>query len=178
MIWVQYIAASIFTLFGVVCVVVTPLGIPGTWILIGVAGSADLASAWWMPDRPIPFPLQALVIASIVGAAGEILEFVAGALGAKAGGASSKGAMGSLIGSLVGLVIGTIVIPIPLAGSAIGAIAGAVVGAIVGERMHGREIKDSLKPATGAAVGRILGALSKAPFALIVWALLAWEAFA
>ena len=102
---------------------------------------------------------------------------VAGALGAKAGGASRKGAVGSMIGSIVGLIIGTVLIPIPLAGSAIGAIAGAIVGAIAGEKMHGREMKNSLKPAAGAAIGRILGALSKAPFALVAWSVLMWDAF-
>ena len=177
MMWTQYLGATLFTLFGLVCVVITPIGLPGTWIMIGVAGATDVVAIWIWPTQQVPFGVWALVIAILAGTLGEVLEFVAGALGAKAGGASRKGAIGSMIGSVVGLVIGTIFIPIPLVGSAIGAVAGAIVGAIVGEKIHGRDMKDSLKPAAGAAVGRILGALSKAPFALIAWSVLAWDAF-
>lgn len=177
MMWAQYLGATLFALFGLACVVVTPIGLPGTWIMIGVAGTVDAVVMWMWPAQQIPFGMNALLIAVLAGTAGEALEFVAGALGAKAGGASRKGAIGSMIGSVVGLVIGTIFIPIPLVGSAIGAVAGAIVGAIVGEKIHGRNIKDSLKPAAGAAIGRILGALSKAPFALIAWSVLAWDAF-
>ncbi|MSR33957.1 MAG: DUF456 family protein [Phycisphaerales bacterium] len=177
MMWAQYLGATLFALFGLACVVVTPLGLPGTWIMIGVAGTVDAVMMGLWPMQHIPFGMNALVIAVLAGIAGEALEFVAGALGAKAGGASRKGAVGSMIGSVIGLIIGTILIPIPLVGSAIGAVAGAVVGAIVGEKIHGREMKDSLKPAAGAAIGRILGALSKAPFALIAWSVLVWDAF-
>ena len=177
MMWAHYFGATLFALFGVACVIVTPLGLPGTWIMIGVAGATDAVVMWMWPAQPMPFVVSALVIAVLAGTAGEIVEFVAGALGAKAGGASRKGAVGSMIGSIIGLIIGTVLIPIPLAGSAIGAIAGASVGAIIGEKMHGREMKDSLKPAAGAAIGRILGSLSKAPFALIAWCVLVWDAF-
>lgn len=177
MMWAQYIGASCFAVFGLACVVVTPLGLPGTWIMIGVAGTVDAVVMGMWPAQHIPFGMSALVVAVLAGTAGEALEFVAGALGAKAGGASRKGLVCSMIGSVLGLVIGTFLIPIPLAGSAIGAVAGAVVGAIVGEKMHGRETKDVLKPAAGAAIGRILGALSKAPFALIAWSVLVWDAF-
>jgi uncharacterized protein YqgC (DUF456 family) len=177
MMWAQYIGASFFAASGLACVVVTPLGLPGTWIMIGVAGMADAVVLGMWPAQEIPFGVWAMVIAVLAGTTGEVLEFVAGALGAKAGGASRKGAVGSMIGSVIGLIIGTIFIPIPLVGSAIGAIAGAVVGAIAGEKIHGRDMKDSLKPAAGAAIGRILGALSKAPFALIAWFVLVWDAF-
>ena len=169
MMWAHYFGATLFALFGVACVIVTPLGLPGTWIMIGVAGATDAVVMWMWPGQPMPFGVSALVIAVLAGTAGEIVEFVAGALGAKAGGASRKGAVGSMIGSIIGLIIGTVLIPIPLAGSAI--------GAIIGEKMHGREMKDSLKPAAGAAIGRILGSLSKAPFALIAWCVLVWDAF-
>lgn len=177
MILAQYICAGCFAVLGMACVVVTPLGLPGTWIMIGVAGATDAVVMWLWPALHMPFGVSALVIAVLAGTAGEIVEFLAGALGAKAGGASRKGAVGSMIGSIVGLIIGTVLIPIPLAGSAIGAIAGAIVGAIAGEKMHGREMKNSLKPAAGAAIGRILGALSKAPFALVAWSVLMWDAF-
>ena len=177
MMWAHFMGASCFALFGLLCVVITPLGLPGTWFMIAMAGAVDALVMWIWPTQPVPFGALALVIAVLAGTAGEALEFVAGALGAKAGGASRKGAVGSMIGSIIGLVAGTIFIPSPLAGSAIGAVAGAVGGAIVGEQIHGREISDSIKPAAGAAIGRILGALSKAPFALIAWCVLTLDAF-
>ena len=108
---------------------------------------------------------------------GEVLEFIAGALGAKHAGSSPRGTWGALAGGIIGAILG-IFIPIPIVGSLIGAIIGTFAGAILGEMTAPETtIRSTLKPATGATIGRILGTLSKIPIAILVWLALSVAAF-
>jgi hypothetical protein len=124
-------------------------------------------------------PWWVFVISIVIAIIGEVLEFMAGALGAKKGGASKQGMLGALIGGFAGTIIGTFVIPIPIVGSLIGAILGCGIGAVIGElkATPDAQLKDTLKPAAGAVVGRILGALAKLPCAFVVWVLLSVALF-
>ena len=119
------------------------------------------------------------MISIVIAIIGEVLEFIAGALGAKKGGASKQGMRGALIGGFAGTILGTFLIPVPIVGSLIGAILGCGVGAVIGELKASPDsrLKDTIKPATGAVVGRILGALAKLPWAFVVWVLLAVALF-
>ena len=49
--------------------------------------------------------------------------------------------------------------------------AGSAIGAIIGElnAAPNVELKDTIKPATGAVIGRIMGTLAKFPCAVVVW---------
>jgi iron complex transport system permease protein len=59
-----------------------------------------------------------------------------------------------------------------------GVIVGVVLGAVAGEMLfHGRAIGDTMRPAAGAAIGRVLGSLAKLPCAFIAWAALSYDAF-
>ena len=60
-----------------------------------------------------------------------------------------------------------------------GAIVGTFVGAVAGELSSGTDtkVRDTLRPATGATIGRILGTLSKLPIAVAIWAGLSIAAF-
>lgn len=174
---VQGLGAALFALVGLLAVALTPIGVPGAWMLIGVAGTVDV-TAMMFERGSLPFGVQSLAVAVGAAVAGELLEFVAGALGARAGGASRSGMVGSLVGGFVGVVIGTLAIPVPLVGSIVGALAGVVVGAVVGETaFHGRGIGDAVRPAAGAAIGRVIGSLAKLPCAFIAWAALVYDAF-
>ena len=174
---VQMLGAALFALLGLLAVALTPIGVPGPWMLIGVAGTVDV-TAMVFERGSLPFGVQSLAVAVSAAVVGEVLEFIAGAMGARAGGASRAGMAGSLVGGFVGVVLGTILIPVPLAGSIVGALAGVVAGAVVGEMaFHGRAIGDTVRPAAGAAMGRVLGSLAKLPCAFIAWAALAYDAF-
>lgn len=174
---VQMVGAALFALIGLLAVVLTPVGVPGAWMLIGVAGTVDV-TAMMFERGSLPFGVQSLAVAVSAAVAGEVLEFIAGAMGARAGGASRAGMAGSLIGGFVGVVLGTFMIPVPLIGSIIGALAGVVLGAVAGEMLfHGRTIGDTVRPAAGAAIGRVLGSLAKLPCAFIAWAALSYDAF-
>ena len=180
MAWIDLILAIIFLLVGSGCTVIVLIGLPGTWLMIALAFGLCLVQRLWASagsDWLVPW--WVFVIGIVIAIIGEVLEFMAGALGAKKGGASKKGMLGALIGGFAGTILGTFFIPIPIVGSLIGAILGCGIGAVIGE-LNARpdsRLKDTIKPATGAVVGRILGALAKLPCAFVVWVLLAVALF-
>lgn len=169
----------LFCLAGLACLALAILGMPGVWILIALAVGIDLIDGWWLeaPQRPT-FSIGVLVAAVLLAAAGELVEFLASAVGASRGGASRRGIVGSLLGALLGALAGTLLIPVPVVGTLAGAVAGSFLGAVLGEIAAGRTARGSIRPATGAAIGRVLGTLGKLPFAISVWAVLSVAAFA
>jgi uncharacterized protein YqgC (DUF456 family) len=154
-IWLQYAGATVFALLGLIFVVLTPIGVPGAWMLIGVAGSVDV-TVMLAGGSSMPYGLTALAVAVAAATLGELLEFVAASLGARAGGASRSGMVGSVVGALVGVA------------------AGAVIGETA---FHGRSAGDAMRPATGAVIGRVIGSLAKLPCALVAWMALVVDAF-
>ena len=178
--WIDYIAATLFTILGAGCLITVVIGVPGTWLMILLALALQfLQRIWAGAGQDWMFPIWVFVVVVLVAGLGEILELVASAFGARKGGASRKGMLGALIGGIAGAVAGTFLIPIPLIGSLAGALLGCAAGAIAGEMNGSREIefKDTLKPAAGALVGRVLGTLAKLPCAVVVWVILSVSAF-
>ncbi len=169
----------LFALLGLLCVFLVIIGLPGAWMIMALAVIVNLVDSSYLAEgRGETFSWWILGICLLLAILGEILEFAAGALGAKKEGRSPRGMWGALIGGLVGAILG-IAIPIPVIGSLIGAVIGTFVGAILGE-LSGKEpstVKGSLKPATGATIGRILGTLSKLPLAFVIWLVLVIDAF-
>ena len=179
--WIDYLAATIFTLLGAACLLIVVIGLPGTWIMIALAVVLEFLQPLWAPaGSPWMFSIWIFVAVVLIGALGEFLEFIASAFGAKKGGASNKGMVGALIGGVLGAIIGTFVFWfIPIVGSLVGALLGCAAGAIIRELSGAPDtkMKDTLKPAAGAVVGRILGTLAKLPCALAVWVILSVSAF-
>jgi len=168
--WIIIGVGVLFIILGLVCLFSVALGLPGTWILLGLAFVIEYTDKWFVGEGVQTFPWWLLILCVVLGVIGEILEFFAGLLGAKKGGSSKKGMIGALIGGLVGAIMG-VGIPIPIVGSLIGSLIGTFLGAVVGELQHNPELvfKETMKPATGATIGRILGTLSKLPIALVAW---------
>ena len=140
-------------------------GIPGNWInvcatlLYLLLTPADLRVS-------IGWPVFGMVFALAV--VGEVVEFAAGAAGAKKAGGSRRAAvlalMGGLAGGIVGMFAGSL-IPIPGVGSIIGALLfaglGAMGGAIVGETWAGGDAQQSWQVGKAAFWGRLFGTLGK-----------------
>ncbi len=167
----------LFIILAAICAVSTLVGLPGIWLMIALAGIIDVMDVWIF-DQAISFGWIPLRIALLLATIGEILEFIAGAAGAKAGGANRRGIVGALVGGFAGGILGTFVIPIPLIGTFIGAAIGAGLGAFIGEvTKPGATITGSLKPAGGAAVGRVAGTVSKSIVAAITWIALSIAVF-
>jgi uncharacterized protein YqgC (DUF456 family) len=151
---------------GAIGIVLQAVTLPGTWIVVLAAASVKVH------DLFAPGPLLSWwTFLAIVGLAvvAEIAETLAGAAGAKTGGASRRGMIGAIVGSLAGAVLGTIFL-LPIVGSLIGAVAGAAIGAIVGELSGGgRTLRETAAPAAGAVAGRLAGAFLKTGFATVMW---------
>lgn len=139
-------------------------GLPGNWVMLGAA-----ALHWWIADAATrvgygyAVPLALLLLALL----GELLEFLAGLLGAgKAGGsrrAMVLSMLGGIVGSLFGFSAGNLVFPVigGMVGIVLLAGLGALAGAALGETWKGRSFDDSLRVGRGAFTGRILGTLAK-----------------
>jgi len=177
--WIMYVVATLFTLLGGVCVFSVVIGLPGTWIILGLAFLIELVDVTYLPEGATQtFTWWILIVSVVLAVIGEILEFIAGMLGAKRSGSTNRGMWGAFIGGLLGALFGT-AIPVPLVGTLIGAVIGTFVGAIVGELGKQGEVRlaDTYRPAMGATIGRVLGTLSKMPIAIAVWIMLSIGAF-
>lgn len=155
-------------LVGLVGVVMVALQLPGTWVMLAAAAVA----AWWgwaeLPgDRLIGWmALGAMLVLAVLG---EVVEAIAGALGARTAGGSKRGAFLAVIGGIAGAIAGTFVIPVPILGTLLGAAIGAGVMSTLGDKWAGRKTSDALKAGGGAAVGKFAGAVAKLGIAVAMW---------
>ena len=178
--WLQYVIATLFLLLGGVCVVLVVVQLPGTWMLLGLAAIIEYIDTSYLPEgTQQTFGWWVLGGALAIAVIGEIIEFVAGAAGAKKGGSSTRGMVGALIGGIVGIFIFTpLFFFVPIFGAFLGAILGTFVGAVVGELTGGQTtIQGTMKPAIGATIGRIVGTSSKVGIAIAMWLVLSVSAF-
>ncbi len=177
--WVAIGLAVLFALLGLGCLLLTAIGLPGTWVMIGlaagthllqdsIAGSTDATSAWWT-----------IGICIALAGIGEVIETAAGAAGSHAGGGTSRGMVGAILGGIVGGIALTPVIPIPLVGTLIGAMIGTFAGALAGELTGETENTGggSVRAAAGATVGRLLGSMGKTLVSAVVWVMLSIRLF-
>jgi uncharacterized protein len=94
-----------------------------------------------------------------------VLDYLAGAIGAKRVGASQYAIWGALIGSIVGLL-----------GGLPGLILGPFLGAAAGELYARKDVMQAGKVGLASGIGMLLGAIAKVGFALAMLGvfLLAW----
>ena len=178
--WLQYVFATLFFVLGGVCVVLVVVQLPGTWAMLGLAALLEYLDRLYLPvGEQQTFGWWVLGGCLAIAVIGEIIEFVAGVVGAKKGGSSSRGMWGALIGGIAGVFIFTpLFFFIPIFGAFLGAVLGTFVGAAVGEMpVEHATIKGSMKPAIGATIGRVLGATSKVAIAMVMWMTLTVAAF-
>ncbi len=178
--WLQYVIAVVFFLLGGVCVVLVVVQLPGTWMLLGLAVIVECVDRAYLPEcEQQTFEWWVLGGVFAIAVIGEIIEFVAGAAGAKKGGSSTRGMVGALIGGIVGIFIFTpLFFFVPIFGAFFGAVLGTFVGAVVGELSAGQStIQGTMKPAIGATIGRVIGTTSKVGIAIAMWLVLTVSAF-
>jgi uncharacterized protein YqgC (DUF456 family) len=164
----EVIWALLFLLVVVLCWVVNIAGLPGNWMIAGVAA----LYAYFVTDQ-LDFrsdvgwiTVVALFVLALVG---EVIEFGAGAVGTARAGGSKRGAalslLGSMLGGFIGIFAGGIFIPIPVVGSVIGVLffasLGALGGAVLGEQWKGRDMEESLRVGQAAFWSRLAGTLGK-----------------
>lgn len=94
----------------------------------------------------------------------QILDYYAGALGAKKFGASSMGVWGSVIGAIVGFIIFNVA----------GLVIGTFGGALAGELIHGRSLQEALRSGWGAFIGFLVGSLFKVVLGVVMIGVFLW----
>jgi len=154
---VLYLIAACLIAAGVFASVMPALpGIPlvfgGIWMIAAVDHYHHLGVGW-------------LVGIALVGVLGLSLDLLAGALGAKRVGASTRAVCGAVIGTLVGLFFG-----LP------GLLLGPFLGAVAGELSSGSSILRSTHIGIGTWIGMLFGTIMKLVSSLSMVALLgaAW----
>lgn len=178
--WIAIAVALLFTLLGLVCLVLVVVGLPGTWILIGLAVAVELLDRHYLSAAaPETFGWRMIGACVALAGVGEIIEALAGAAGTKAGGGTSRGMVGAMLGGLVGAILFTPLIPIPIVGTLIGALIGTFAGAMIAESTgpRARDGRSAFRAARGATVGRLLGTITKSVIATTVWVVLCVDAF-
>ena len=147
-----YLVGVLLTLIGLIGAIVPALpGIPlifgGLWLIAWTDGYRHLGG-WWLAGI------------AAVGLVGLALDLLAGALGAKRVGASSRAVWGALAGTLIGLFFG-----LP------GLLLGPFMGAVAGELAAGNSMLRSTRVGMSAWVGLLFGTLLKLVASIMMVAL-------
>jgi hypothetical protein len=178
--WPTYLAAALFALVGLVCLGLIPIGLPGLWLLIGIAALVQLMDAIpFTGAAPLHFGWTILGVCIAIGVVAELVEAAAGAAGAKAGGATRRGMVGAFVGGIAGAILLTPIIPIPIVGTIAGGLIGSFAGAWIGEAQaeHRRHPEEKMRAALGAAAGKLAGTFGKLAAGVVIWMLLVYAAF-
>jgi uncharacterized protein YqgC (DUF456 family) len=95
-----------------------------------------------------------------------LVDFIAGALGARHFGASRQAAIGAAIGAVVGLFFGLV-----------GILLGPLIGAILGELTDKDDLRAAWRAGVGATVGLIVGTAAKMAIAFAMVGLFLFARF-
>jgi len=136
--------------------VVIPLGLPGTWFMIGILTLATALGevAWWT--------LAFLILVAIVA---ELVEWVIVKKTSARFGASNKAFWGAIAGGLLGVLVG---LPIPVVGSLLAGLIGTFLGAVAVALWETRRFRTAGRAAWGAVVGRAFAAAFKTAAGVVV----------
>lgn len=107
-----------------------------------------VVAAWAEDFRYVGWPTLAFL--TLLTVVAYLVDFIAGALGARHFGASSRAAVGAAIGAVVGLLFG-----LP------GILLGPLVGAVLGELTEHDDLHRASRAGIGATVGFLLGTAVK-----------------
>ncbi|OGB96049.1 MAG: hypothetical protein A2Z31_10470 [candidate division NC10 bacterium RBG_16_65_8] len=152
----------------------------GAYVLVGALLIAGLAGSLlpFLPGTPLilaaalvhalatdfnPIGAGRLMVLAGLTALAYVLDYVAGAVGAKKFGGSVWAVVGALVGGVVGLFFGP-----P------GLLIGPVVGAVAGELLKSGEMEHSLKAGFGALVGMVVALLARFALAFTMVGLFLW----
>lgn len=149
-------------------VLLTIAGVPGNF------GPVAIALGYWLFEGEPRFS-GAIVLVFLAGAAsGEIIEQIAGVVGAQKFGGSKSGMLGAFVGSIVGGLVGTTMVPI--IGTVIGVFAGCFVFTLAFEVFFsGRGVDEGVRSGVGAVLGKAAAVAYKYAVGFALLGLLAWR---
>jgi len=161
-------ALIIVILFGIVAIVLSVIGISGTWVVIASMIifkilEQSVFPSWWL-------------ILFFTGVAGfvELIEFISGKLGVKKYGGSKKAETAGLISGIIGGLFGGFLVPIPIVGSLIGMLIISFIGVYYFEYKEIRDRSKAAYVAWGSVVGRVFVVVLKlfTTLVMFVWTLI------
>jgi hypothetical protein len=126
-----------------------PLGLPGLWIMIGVAAVGAIVGE---------IGLLALLACTLIAVAAELIEFFLLRKLTKQYGGSPKAFWGALLGGFVGVLVG---VPVPIIGSIVAGMLGAFAGAALVTYTETKQLNAAHRVGWGAVMGRVLTAVAK-----------------
>ena len=152
----------------IVAVVLMAVGIAGM-LLPALPGPpllfAGFVIAAWAEDFAY-VGYGTLVVLALMSLSAYLADFIAGSLGAKHFGASSKAAIGAAIGAVVGIFFG-----LP------GILLGPFIGAVLGELTEREDFHAAGRAGIGATVGLLLGTAAKMAIAFTMVGLFLFARF-
>jgi uncharacterized protein YqgC (DUF456 family) len=135
-------------------IALVPLGLPGTWIIVGAAFLYSLfldfsskGSDFWV--------ILTLILMAVVG---EVIEFLVGTLGGKKFEVSTGAIIASFVGGILGAIIG---VPVFLIGSLLGLLLGVFLGALIYELAVTKDWGVALKSAIAVFFSRLVASFMK-----------------
>lgn len=143
-----------------------PLGLPGTWLMVGAALVYHLAV------RGGGIGVSTVVVVGVLALFGEVVEFALAARFTRKYGGSRRAAWSAILGGLMGAFVG---VPVPVVGPVIGAFLGAFLGALAAEMTVHGDHRAATRAATGALLGRVAASAIKVALGAVmaVWIVIA-----
>jgi uncharacterized protein len=142
-----------------VALFLTPLGVPGLWIMVAVLGVGT-----WLGAVGVAI----LVMCVVLAAAAEVVEYlIIDRLNVRYGG-SRLAFWGAIIGGVAGVLIG---MPVPVIGSIIAGFLGSFAGAAVATLYETRKVESAARVGWGTLMGRMWAAAAKVAAGMIIFVL-------
>lgn len=142
-------------LFGII---LTLIGLPGNFLLLLAA-----AIYGWQEEF-LHLNYAWLLLLTAMWGCGELLEFLAGIMGAKKQRASGWALLAAFFGSLAGGIVGTGMLP--LIGTVLGALFGGFIASYTAEYFYTKDKEKAHAVAQGVVKGQITGMLIKLVIAI------------
>lgn len=137
-----------------------PIGLPGTWLMLGAAIGYDALVA----GDPIGW--VTIIATTVLAAIAEVFEFTLSTRYTKKYGGSRRAGWGAIIGGIAGAIVG---VPVPIIGSVIGAFVGSFAGALAAEYSRKEAtVGTSTRVAKGALIGRVVAAAMKTGIGVVI----------
>jgi uncharacterized protein len=144
------------------------LSLPGLWLMAAAAGLYALVT----PQHYLwPWGITIILGLCVVG---ELLEFIAGAGGAKKAGGSKRSMLFGTVGGIAGGLL--LSIPVPVIGTIAGVCLGAFAGATLAQLTVAKDARHSTLVGIGAAKGTLYGILLKLSIGVVILIITAWRA--
>ncbi len=166
----QFLPKIAVCLSALVGIIMVPLGLPGVWLMV----ASGLVYSYFYDFNPGHSDFGANGILFFLAFLAEILEFLVGALGAKAAHVSTGAVIASVLGGLVGALVG---VPVFLMGSFLGLLLGAFLGAFLFELFMTRHFKLATQAAIAVFFSRMVASFLKTCIALGMATYLSYKLF-